>query len=101
MNPEVSTLDEKERESASQALTAMAKMLDDILNGKGTPRKERIWGFALLVFPLDRIDQNHINYIGNGERNDVLTAIKELASRWEGRTEHAKGGNGSDEGGRA
>ena len=26
-----------------------------------------------------------VNYIGNGKRDEVLTALKELVARWEGR----------------
>jgi len=84
MNPEISPdITDQEREKASQAMQAMAKILDEILNGKGTPKDQRQYGFALLVYPFDQIDQSHINYIGSGKRGDVLVALKELTARWD------------------
>lgn len=86
MNPEISPdITDQEREKASQAMQAMAKILDEILNGKGTPKSQKQYGFALLVYPFGQIDQAHINYIGTGERSDVLTALKELVARWDER----------------
>jgi hypothetical protein len=62
-------------------MNALARALDDALNGNARPKKV---GFALLTYNFDD-SSGHINYIGNGRREDVLTAIKELAARWEGR----------------
>lgn len=92
MNPEINQeisseiMSEAEREMTHKAMNAMARILDDILNGKGTPRDEKQFGFALMIYPFGHIDRAHINYVGTGERNDVLTALKELVARWEGRT---------------
>jgi hypothetical protein len=67
-------------------MNALAKTIDIFLNGKHTPPKERKWGFALLVYPFgEGPHRDRMNYIGNGERADVLVAVKELAARWEGR----------------
>jgi hypothetical protein len=88
MNPEISPdITDEERQKAAKAMQAMARILDEILNGKGTPKDQRQYGFSLLVYPFDHIDQSHINYIGSGERSDVLTALKELVARWEGRAQ--------------
>jgi hypothetical protein len=69
---------------AHRVMNALAKGIDDALNGED--RRPKKWGFALLVFPFDEPGrQDRMNYIGNGKRDDVLVAIKELAARWEGR----------------
>lgn len=88
MNPETAPdMTPEETEASRTAMRALADVVDGILNGKGTPRHEKQFGFAVLVYPFDQLNRMHINYIGNGKRDDVLTAIKELAARWEGRTQ--------------
>jgi hypothetical protein len=65
------------------AMNSLARGIDKILNGDATDKR---WGFALLVFPFgEGPHRDRMNYIGNGAREDVLVAIKELAARWEGR----------------
>jgi hypothetical protein len=63
-----------------ERMNALAKSLDLMFNGDG-PRKV---GFALLTYNLND-DTGRINYIGNGRREDVLVALKELVAQWEGR----------------
>jgi len=62
----------------------LAKGLDEIFNGKGKPKKI---GFALLTYNFGENLEGtgRINYVGNGQRADVLVALKELLARWEGR----------------
>lgn len=65
-------------------MNSLAGALDDMLNPEhaksaDVPRK---YGFALLIYPPH---QSRINYIGNGNRSDMLVALKELVARWEGR----------------
>lgn len=73
-------------------MNAIAKTLDDILNHglKGDARKI---GFALLVFPFGEDPKGRINYIGNADREHMLTALKELVARWEGRFIEPEGDN--------
>jgi hypothetical protein len=66
-------------------MKALAEAVDEALNGQRSVVKQPRWGFALLVFPFGDPGQDRMNYIGNGQRDDVLVAIKELAARWEGR----------------
>lgn len=67
-----------------EAMNGLARGIDKILNGDGAEAKR--WGFALLVYPFgEGPHRDRMNYIGNGERDHVLVAIKELAARWEGR----------------
>ena len=63
-------------------MRALAKAIDDILNGKERPKTI---GFALLMFPFGEGPKGRINYIGNADRGDMLAALKELIERWEGR----------------
>jgi hypothetical protein len=44
------------------------------------------YGFALLVFGLGD-KPGRMNYISNANREDMLTAMKELIARFEGRYE--------------
>jgi hypothetical protein len=67
---------EKHREQ----MTDLARFLDEIFNGKNGPKKV---GFALLVYEFGEQQDGRINYIGNGQRDDVRTALKELLGRWE------------------
>lgn len=62
----------------------LAEALDEALNGKVRPKKV---GFALLTYNFgEEIEgTGRVNYIGNGKREDVLVALKELLARWEGR----------------
>lgn len=41
-------------------------------------------GFALFVFPLNMPQGARTNYVGNCNREDILVALKEIVSRWEG-----------------
>ena len=67
---------------ARELMNDLARAIDQTMNGDKHPRK---WGFALLIYPFGDPSQDRMNYIGNGKREDVLVAIKELAARWEGR----------------
>ena len=72
-------------------LNALAKGIDRVLNDGEEPKK---LGFALLIYNFgeDLTGTGRINYIGNGERGQVLAALKELVARWEGR--YAEPGDG-------
>jgi hypothetical protein len=76
-------------------MNTLAGALDEVFNGPATPDRVRTTGFALLVFPMgeDISGTGRVNYIGNGDRADMLIALKELVARWEGRV--------PDQGGRA
>lgn len=64
-----------------KAMNDLARELDHRFNGDG-PKKI---GFALLIYDFGAADGRRMNYIGNGQRDEVKTAIKELLARWEGR----------------
>lgn len=77
---------------ATDTMNSLAGALDEVLNGsaKGDARKV---GFALLTYNFgEQLEgTGRINYVGNGNREDVLIALKELIARWEGRYDE-KGG---------
>jgi len=63
---------------------AIARNIDHTLNGAGTAHDERKWGFALLVYPFgDQPTHANVNYIGSGQRDDVMKAMKAIMERWE------------------
>jgi hypothetical protein len=65
-------------------MNELAAALDEVFNGNVRPKKV---GFALLVYNLgEQLEgTGRVNYIGNGRRDEVLVALKELVARWEGR----------------
>lgn len=69
-----------------ERMNELARMLDEAFNGDVRPKRV---GFALLVYNFgeDIKGTGRVNYIGNGDRASVLTALKELVARWEGRYE--------------
>ena len=73
-------------------MQGLAKMVDRKLNGDGandrlSDRSKRENGFVLLVFPFDMTEGARTNYVSNGDRKDVLTALKEIVARFEGQPE--------------
>lgn len=69
------------------ALNRLAKHIDTIFNGGSDKNTPRNVGFALLTYAFGENlkGTGRVNYIGNGKREDVLIALKELVARWEGR----------------
>jgi hypothetical protein len=63
-------------------MNEIAGMLDRCFNGRELPKRV---GFALLTYNFgEQIEgTGRVNYIGNGRRSEVLTALKELVARWE------------------
>jgi len=62
-------------------MQSMASALDEVLNEKGKPKKN---GFVLLVFPFDGPEGQRTNYASNGQRQDIIVALKEIVARFEG-----------------
>lgn len=65
-------------------MQSIARSLDEVLNG---PLMPKVHGFALLVFPFDQLDGGMVNYISNGDRKDVITALKQIIARLEGQAD--------------
>ena len=68
----------------------VARTLDEIFNPVARGEKRRT-GFALLVFRFGDIKDGRVNYISNGQREDVITSMKELIARFEGRYQQTEG----------
>jgi len=67
-------------------MQSMASALDEVLNEKGKKKKN---GFVLLVFPLDRPEGQRTNYVSNGQRQDIIVALKEIIARFEGQPQQS------------
>jgi hypothetical protein len=70
-----------------ETMNALAHGLDDIFNGTklpGLPRKSEVC-FVLLTTRFGDIHGGRVNYISNGERQDVIATLRELLARFEGR----------------
>jgi hypothetical protein len=65
-----------------EQMQAVARAVDHVFNGDVRPKRT---GFVLLVFPFGDAQSDRINYLSNGVREDVITAMKELIARFEGR----------------
>jgi hypothetical protein len=65
-------------------MQTMAKTIDGFLNGKADPKRI---GFAILVFPFDAPEGTRTNYVSNADRDDMITALKEVVARFEGRVQ--------------
>lgn len=72
------------KQSHDEFMRAVAAGLDEVLNGEAAGGERKI-GFALLTYEFGKPKDGKVNYIGNGERNDVRVAMKEVIARWEGR----------------
>jgi hypothetical protein len=60
----------------------LAYGLDKHLNGDKRPKK---YGFMLAVFDFG--DRGRFNYIGNSNREELVTLMKEMIARFEGQPE--------------
>lgn len=77
------------QEEQRAVMNALASGLDDILNPPplpGLPRQKKI-GFVLLTAYFGQIENGRVNYISNGEREDMVAMLKELLARFEGQPE--------------
>jgi hypothetical protein len=64
-----------------EVMNAIGRLIDETLN---PDKKNRKWGFTLLMFELNT-HEGRMNYLSNAAREDMLTAMKELIANFEGR----------------
>lgn len=62
----------------------LAHGLDQLFNGDAKERR-RIC-FVLLVTEFENM-KGRVNYIGNGQREDIIVMLKEILARFEGQPE--------------
>lgn len=60
----------------------LARELDQRFN---PPPSARTVGFALFSFEFGKTEGGRVNYISNGNREDMIAAVKEWLARAEGR----------------
>lgn len=63
-------------------MNTLAKKIDRELNGSGKPRR---LGFILLTAEFGKIEDGRVNYISNGNREDMIAMLREYLARVEGR----------------
>jgi hypothetical protein len=77
-------------ERTSDVMQVLARTIDEFLNGddRGKIEENKI-GFALLVFPFGGPEGARTNWVSNGQRKDMLVALKEIIARFEGQAEQS------------
>lgn len=74
-------------------MNAIAEVLDIAFNGPtlpGVPRTPKV-AFVVLTANFGDYEGGRVNYISNGERADIVTMMKELIARFEGRVSQVAG----------
>ena len=73
------------QEEQRAMMNAVAEGLDEVFNPSlpGLPRQKKI-AFVLLTAYFGQVDDGRVNYISNGEREDMIAMLKELLARFEG-----------------
>lgn len=74
-------IEEKHR----QMMNGLAAGIDDVLNGAYCPRDQRKIGFVLLIAEFGKMEGGRVNYISNGDRDSMITMLREYLARVEGR----------------
>ena len=68
-----------------RAMNNLARVIDVALNGKRKPNRKPTVGFILLTAEFGKIDGGRVNYISNGDREDMIAMLREYLARVEGR----------------
>lgn len=71
-------------DETAELMRRIAGALDWSLNGDVRPKET---GFVLLLFPFNGEPGARTNYVSNGKREDILVALKEIVTRFEGQAE--------------
>lgn len=66
-------------------MNKLARTIDEYFNGKRKPGKSPKVGFILLTAEFGKIDGGRVNYISNGDRETMITMLREYLARVEGR----------------
>lgn len=68
-----------------KSMNAVARAIDEAFNGRRKPNRKPTVGFVLLVAEFGKIEGGRVNYISNGEREDMIAMLREYLARVEGR----------------
>jgi len=66
-------------------MNKLARVIDEWFNGKRKTNRKPTVGFILLTAEFGKIDGGRVNYISNGEREDMIAMMREYLARVEGR----------------
>jgi len=65
-------------------LNALARGIDDVLNGEDCPPEQKTMGFLLCLYEFGEPHPgSRFNYISNSDRTDVLDTLRDIVSRYE------------------
>lgn len=69
-------------------MNTIARAVDDALNGPKLPGVKRRIAFVLLVAEFGKMEGGRVNYISNGNREDMIAMLREYLGLLEGRSHH-------------
>lgn len=72
------------QERYRKQMNRLAAIIDEYFNGKRKPNRKPTVGFILLTAEFGKIDGGRVNYISNGEREDMIAMMREYLARVEG-----------------
>lgn len=77
------------QEDQREMMNFLAETLDQAFNGvgpvlPGLPQPAKTVGFVLLTANFGKIEGGRVNYISNGEREDMMAMMRECLARLEG-----------------
>lgn len=73
------------QEQYRKQMNRLAKLIDEFFNGRRKPNRKPTVGFILLTAEFGKIEGGRVNYISNGNREDMIAMMREYLARIEGR----------------
>lgn len=73
------------QEQYRKQMNRLAKLIDEFFNGRRKPNRKPTVGFILLTAEFGKIEGGRVNYISNGNREDMIAMMREYLARVEGR----------------
>ena len=73
------------QEQYRKQMNRLAKLIDEFFNGRRKPNRKPTVGFILLTAEFGKIEGGKVNYISNGNREDMIAMLREYLARVEGR----------------
>lgn len=67
------------------SMNELANRIDTWFNGPRLPGVNPKVGFVLLMAEFGNIEDGRVNYISNGNREDMIAMLREYLARLEGR----------------
>ena len=73
------------QEQYRKQMNRLAKLIDEFFNGRRKPNRKPTVGFILLTAEFGKIEGGKVNYISNGNREDMIAMMREYLARVESR----------------